>query len=379
MSIKTRGEGLVSSTATEWHDECGVITVASAQPLFTNGWKETSAGVDIPSFHKVKAEAARECRIIPATEWYQEYLTATGRFDWDLNQVARPCNRYYANYNGVADDAMPAMVGVVLPDNSELLYDEAVQALYTDGWDILTFGLQFRQSVESFVHLGKRIHRLWTGGKLTPRDMGNTISEMAWSWRPLLYDIEDFAGLVTSLLEPKKDGCHVWRKNASLSTTDVVETSVPVYRSTWNSIVHTKWEYTFSERVSIHSMIAPPRVLVDPLVSGWELIPFSFVLDKVVNVGAMLASIGGRVWHHDAAFAYGTQLNITCERTETYASAGMFQGSYLSSETFFKQVTTRQPIATASELPQLVPRGLKIDNLRYYIELMRTIRGRKTL
>jgi hypothetical protein len=255
-----------------------------------------------------------------------------------------------------------------------------MQALYTDGWDILTFGVQFKQSVDSFIHLGKRLKGLYESGKLSWRDMGNPISEAAWSWRPMVYDVEDFVGLVTDLLAPKKDkGCQVWRKHASLVTKDSAATSVYTPPGNYALTVDTEWEVTHSERVSIHSMIAPPRVMFDPIVTGWELVPFSFVLDKLINVGAALSTLGGRIWHHDAQFAYGTQTTITCTKEHRMTGPGVYSGSYLDSRTYFKQVTTRQPIAPVSELPQLVPRVLQIDNLRYYIELMRTIRGRKTL
>lgn len=375
--FKQRGEGLASYLYPVLRDNCGTTTTVGTVGRLSNGWTETSSGVSIPGFFRVKEEARKSNRLLPMTPWAQTYKSASGYEDQIVWPVVRPCDRYTLHTTGVDNVDIPSMPGTyVPPDNQDALTHQAIAALYKEGWDAGTFVSQFNKSVETAVSLIKRWHKLVKDGKLSLADMGNPVSELAWAWRPMLYDLQDLIELVSELGDDRSG--KAWRKHSGMSTSYTEQRVLDNVSTNYTLRVTETWDLIYSERVTAHSMIAPPRVLFDPLVTGWELVPFSFVLDKLIDIGAFLASLSAQIWHQDLQLAYGTQQTLYYARKQELVKPGLFTGVVNDSWIKARVQTSRQPFDSISWRPHLTKKPLNASTLIFWIELMRKLRfGKK--
>lgn len=372
--FKQRGEGLLDVPYNETYDDCGVYTTAAVHHRLSNGWRESSSGVSLPGFYRLKEAAHKQGSLLPQTPWAQTYLSASGYEDWSLRSVSVPCRRYEAHMTGVQSLAIPDLPTLAVPpDNRELLAQQAMAALYKEGWDAGTFLAQFNMAVETVENLVKRLLKLFKTGKLSTADLSNPISEMAWAWRPMLYDIEDLSKLIETLGDDRTG--KAWRKSQGATETHSESRVQTVNVAGWYYLTVTEtWDLIYSERVKVHSMIAPPRVVFDPLVTSWELVPFSFVLDKLIDIGAYLASLSARIWHQDLQLAYGTQHTLYYSLRKEFSGPGIFTGSFDLSYTYAQVQTNRQPFDALSWMPKLTATPLKASNLIYWVELIRKMR-----
>jgi hypothetical protein len=49
------------------------------------------------------------------------------------------------------------------------------------------------------------------------------------------------------------------------------------------------------------------------LVTAWEVIPFSFVIDWFINIGQKIAFLSTQLGHHNDTTHYGVKVELECE------------------------------------------------------------------
>lgn len=209
--------------------------------------------------------------------------------------------RYASSY------AYPGMIPV--PDECPPLDNARLEAAViaaranaaSDKWDFLTFLAEMRGTVEVMQQLGsafnartiqlaveasafkknpwKRFRELWLGAR--------------YSIRPLIYDFYSAKLALSRLMDDQ----------ALLKGTGLqVEEVVSEYDSGWLTSLsapetrrHRQWltldrKYRSSAYVTVDSRI-DSAIQFDPLLTSWELIPYSFVVDWFVNIGAWVSTL----------------------------------------------------------------------------------------
>lgn len=195
--------------------------------------------------------------------------------------------------------ALPSFQGVT---QGNLASIEAVANARREAWDVLTFAAEFRESVEMFRKLtgtlSKRVFAVIAhgpGGKA--KTFADQWMEYRYGYMPVVYDIEDMQAAIVSLNET------VHRLRGFGYTEDILSTSSTVgsghgvisdTTSFWggwlhkiNKLTQVVRSYHASALIELHTAAS---VSLDPVVTAYELIPYSWMLDWVFNVGSALTA-----------------------------------------------------------------------------------------
>lgn len=188
---------------------------------------------------------------------------------------------------------------------------EAYSRAQHDGWDALTFVAEFQSTLELFHGARSRYEKLYTTfadkvfsktRRLRGHEASQAISsiwlEMRYAWRPLLFDLQDIhealERLANGVETPLQRAYGVKEDSSSLS-----QFGSGAFTGPLGSGLAAGFLPTYS-RVSMASTSAHASVglkvkasavySADPLVTMWELIPFSFIMDWFVSIGAALSA-----------------------------------------------------------------------------------------
>jgi len=247
-------------------------------------------GTDTPNFYRRK----RAGELIPHTSFDQTDLSAVMVGEHYHSVLANTSENWYTANNREPEihrkpfvsngslSSIHSYLPVADTSYAQAFVQSAAARIYSKGWDALTFAGElpslrrmFTKTSRKMVnlargHSSKRILELWLEGR--------------YGWRTLAYDVRDL-----------NDAIQNWDESRKIFT----ERAGTTYSSS-SSIVHSKskrnatYEYyeQFTTRVSVRGAVAgkirPARFVVDPIKTGWELVPYSFVVDWVLSVGHAL-------------------------------------------------------------------------------------------
>lgn len=207
--------------------------------------------------------------------------------------------------------ALPAFPTV----DGEVALQEALARAQTDCYDSLTMAAEFRKTVEGVITLHTRAQTLWSrfeervrSSSRSKRYRGMAMAEilssiwleLRYMWRPLAYDMQgayEAYRRLTEGMESPLQRAYATREGSN-STTRIVSTPSVAYRDGASGGLHS--HAVISSQVAtvtrtVHASVGLKVTtrdvhMTDPFVTGWELIPFSFVFDWFVTMGDMLAA-----------------------------------------------------------------------------------------
>lgn len=196
------------------------------------------------------------------------------------------------------------------------MYTDALAAAKTQGMDVLTFYAEFAKTLEMVTGLAGRVleraHALSKLKKLhTIRDRKQFISafsdswlEYRYGWRILAYDIEDIQEVIRKLNEGIYLRFRAKRGNLKQNSVRDLkgqqsqlsfETPNGTFGGSGNSFMN---NYVVTEThaarghagVLIESLMRA-TVTVDPLLTAYEMVPYSFVVDWFLNLNKWVAAV----------------------------------------------------------------------------------------
>lgn len=279
---------------------------------FTEPYETSSCcGYDLPQYNK----RLRRGELLPLTPWVQEELYSTQSFAYNLKYNSGLGVQYEQD---CAWTPVPTGLGTISFASVESkLYDtsEYVQAaaakIYSRGWDALTFVAELGQAVRMFQKMGLRMAAY--GADIVKKGLvEKPLLELRYGWRTLVYDLIDLYKVLTHLDD------HRQRFRESVGATlheQNVELMSWVLGGAGSVPVTITDDYEIGLRGTVVADIEPPKFAFNPIVTGHELIPYSFVLDWFINVGRWLNSLSFLVLQSQHYAAAGWQ--ITVERTVT--------------------------------------------------------------
>lgn len=199
--------------------------------------------------------------------------------------------------------------------DGNIALQEALSRAQADCYDALTFAAEFRKTVEGVATLRSRAMTLWarfddrvrtSSRKRRYRGMevGQILAEiwleLRYMWRPLAYDMFSMQEAIRRLAEGIEDPlqrAYATGVDSALLSRVVTESGVRYKDGSSGGVAGVR---VFSAQSCTVEVMAHASVglqvttrevfMTDPFVTGWELIPFSFVLDWFVTVGDMLTA-----------------------------------------------------------------------------------------
>jgi len=189
----------------------------------------------------------------------------------------------------------------------------------------------------------------------------------------LLYDIQDLTKVMNNLDSQRKR----FSERCGLSTTEntSVQSHLDAITSTQDGEYLTiKDDIEVSVRGMVVADIEPPKFQVNPILTAWEIIPYSFVIDWFVNVGTYLESMSFLSLATNYTAAAGAKIKWDKEITSTPGSlaSGWSQSSYENSLVANAEMVLRAP-SSLSNLPK-VRVNLDVEKLVDLVALARQLR-----
>jgi hypothetical protein len=330
------------------YDHDGSLVSTENVDIVATGTWEDAKGVNTPKFYK----RVRSGELLPYTPWeqYIRQLAQTsscslGFTTSELRQEYTGWNVPVPNYSTFGSEDISEVMSRA-PDAS-LYVAKAAASIYNRGWDGLTFIAELRKTASMFRKTLTRASGLWDvveekwlanslrEKKLSQKQLATFAKDATDFWlegrygyRTLVFDLQDLNDAIRNLSEKRS------RHQQRAGTTIRGELDNAYGVEYWGSAGTVTWKctkrYTCSVRGNVIADIEPPVVSVNPVVTAWELIPLSFIIDWVYDIGTWLETMSFSLLakQHFACTGYHIRLENTYEVDEIVE----FPGWWLSRE-----------------------------------------------
>lgn len=185
--------------------------------------------------------------------------------------------------------------------------------------------------------------------------------EYRYGWLPLLYSAEDLVRSLESELQKDDIVSGKSRVVTDLSDTEVKSQYFPSTGTL--SQTHTLTG-TRTYRGAAYSTIGSPELAksgLDPLVTGWELIPFSFVVDWFVQVGTWLKAVSPFAGAQELGSMASVKDEYVLEQFDNWAfNAPGHTGSFTGRSTKLEVERYHRFARSGGSLPSWNPRLTKV-------------------
>lgn len=251
--------------------------------------------------------------------------------------------RYYTSQYGserkakvVASGGAPIHSGhttVIDTPDLDALVTEALARANTARWDVLTFASEFGKTLQLVLGARRRalnraqeiaaLVRRRNKGRASLAEAWQHFSEMwleyRYGWRVLMYDLQ-------SAEESYQALSHKGEKIVRATSSETLRGNL---ESPWSDKTRAfEGRFVHDETLVARGFVgveyaADPLVTIDPFVTAWELVPFSFVSDWFVNIGSNIAAyspfVRGKVSWAGASVKRSTISNYVL-RSGTFAN-----------------------------------------------------------
>lgn len=220
--------------------------------------------------------------------------------NWDQQKPqkadVRP-GRWYIEVQGnpaIYAEYTDSMIGLPLsyvppyPNLSQADYalQKAAAEIYSQGWDALTFSAELPKTANMILGFQKKATNLARG--LSKKKILDAWLEGRYGWRTLGYDVRDIHNAVYEM-ETKRD---IFSERQGFTNTQRInENELRVFPPNMDGLLTTSGSIVESVRGSVSARISVSRARFNPLEAGWELVPFSFIVDWVYDVGTAIKAM----------------------------------------------------------------------------------------
>lgn len=277
-----------------------LVSTSNRQVTNEENWK---CGWDIPNYHR----RVRSGELMPHTPWQRSdwfgsssgsynVVSSGGTSHWWSPDNWTPYTDWVVTQDQIWSHA---------PEAYDMYVTEAASKIYSTGHDTLTFLAELASVKRLFVGSAKKlltmkIPRNW-------KEVSCDWLSVRYGWRTLMYDITSLNDAIRGLSKPKRT-----RYSERSGKTYHYETS----NYTEIEKTHYWLDQTVVDKVrvsirgSVTADIDVPAFQFNPLQTGWELIPFSFVLDWFFNVGRTLSAYSFMTLQKNYAASSGFRVEL---------------------------------------------------------------------
>lgn len=319
-------------------------------------------GTSTPNFHK----RLRAGELLPHTGWHQRFAEhnyvpahyytlrlSDGRVDEAINA-----------WHGYNSEGHPKWALSAIQGNANTAYamsevQRAAASIYGSGYDALTGLVEARKIGKLFGKTARRFRDIIARTRKLRRDeILDAWAEGRYGYRTLAYDLRDLNESINDFNENRR----IWTERSGYSDRDrSVSTEIINWSSRSIQVVITD-ETEHSIRGSVAALIKPARFGVNPLVTAWELIPYSFVVDWAISVGDALGSAMLLATAEDVTSSIGVKSTTKRTVEENITFKPGYQGSGQLSYQATRTEITRVP-TSISVKPTLRGRIIRPDQV----------------
>lgn len=316
-------------------------------------------GFNVKNFHK----RMRRGQLLPQTPYDLVRITGSTYGTYDFSNASSPHQHYYTT-NGkfvnqtawmVDEDDVASYVPL---DAQEYLVQEAAARIYSSGHDTLTFLAELTDVKHMFTNVAKMLLK----GKLprlnTLKGVSSEWLSYRYGWRTLIYDIKSLNDAIIGLNAGRQRYSEAARTHTRF--TDSGGTSGSFYGlgtkiQSWTDVCEIRLVGSVTADIDV------PQFQFNPLQTGWELIPFSFVLDWFVGVGKTLSAWSFLSLNKAYSASYGYHISLT-RRYDMYVTnwVGAYSGTNTQKGTCTVEVKKRVPC----RIPLLPQYRLRLDTMK---------------
>lgn len=239
-----------------------------------------------------------------------------------------------------------AALSLIREDDLRFAVQKAAAKFYTQGWDALTslaelketIGL-FRGLVPRFIKLVKETKRRNYGAVLSNVDL-----EVRYGWRTLYYELQEIAELLSN--------DDVKERFRAISQVPIQTIQTDTSKLAWQLGT---WHFTSELRLEgdarglVMGEDVPPPVTINPVLTAWEVVRLSFVVDWFFAVGQSLAAVQYVTFHPKHVSACGLKVNLIVDVRGNVVSNPGYSAS--GSAHFMQTLRFKQRI------PMAIPEG----------------------
>lgn len=235
----------------------------------------------------------------------------------------------------------------------------AAASLYERGWDAATFLAEFhkviamfRQAVPKLISLVKEWRRYKKNGGKLYKSIDEWL-ETRYGWRILWYDVQEISSLIKNLDEKVRNRT---KERAGMNDNWSETLNFTAGGSSHKRHCEVYRTYNLQVRGSIIADFVPSKVLMNPALTAWELLTFSFIVDWFIGIGKAISAFSFVAFSPTYTASYGYHLHRRSESSVTHVT---FEGSPWSSSGWStedeqsKIRTTEWFVRVPSEVPIL--------------------------
>lgn len=321
MPLRTRTmsslSDVIPGVLTTWNSSSPtVITAFNAVDQIAVG--KTTTDVVTPGYFKLKKSGAvlpvNDLTIVStevsATEsdstWIYGFLKSSGQPLYGSVQDYTRFRGCLARYLQ-STVAFPASPGLKDSSILNMVSQDALAAARTKSWDFLTFLAEFHETKELIrnvaTRVAKRAAKIYSRGRpATVSAMQDMWMEYRYGWRLLAYDIEDMNGAISRLVDgypevfkSSKQYLEPLSSTSSTARKDVLywRNANTVSSMSCNCSTDLKTEVKIYNRVKAGVAVRNEGrglSFADPLVTAFDIIPLSMILEWFTNIGDLIAA-----------------------------------------------------------------------------------------
>lgn len=336
-------------------------------------YRYAHVGYDVENYTSLRKAG----EIIPMTYWHQ--IECEGAVTADLNITragpgwSQAQTLAFGNGNTSADalcdvaDVQHFTPYLTEDLDAQVYVDEAAARVYSSGWDISTFLAELGKTANMVRNVGKSLYNLTKEWSTVSQQTKVTLD--AWlqgryGWRILIYDIIDVENAIRGISEKQRKRFSN-RCGRSVQCQNVL--TVPYYWGHANHVLTITESWDISARGTIIADIRPPKLRANPVLTAWELIPYSFVIDWFLGIGTWLERLTFLTMATRYAAAAGKHVSYT-RTLDNHAYSFpkedavqiAWQGTHTLSLSGSGSLTVRTP-ATVSNLPHF---NIRLDGYK---------------
>jgi hypothetical protein len=323
MSVLEQGGSVYKPNIATFKDPDGFTTnIISTDRLDSVAYIKSS-GVRTPHFR----ERLHRGELIPFTPWDQVFEQGSVLSGYYFTVDPAGYTAEVPWFNGYRDGSesealgdfrvdIPSLIAAYPLDPRDLL-QSAASRIATKGYDALTALGELKETVEMYSTTVHRLKNFTTKaiGKFKPFHrleqrvelLNNLWLEARYGWRILFKDTNDLSAALNHFNKARtrytarpQDVAHVSNKTIHESDSE----AHVAYTVVEDQIV-------YGARGCITADIKPPQFAFDPLATAYELIPYSFVVDWVVNIHDMLQTLAFLRMNREYTASEGRSITFT--------------------------------------------------------------------
>lgn len=217
---------------------------------------------------------------------------------------------------------------VITPAPPPGLVNKAIADARQQAMDLSTFAAEIGKTASMFAKFSGKAQRVFRTfislrnlGKL-PKNLADAWLEYRYGWTPLVHDLAD---IQSALVKIQRGMSWIAKGHQEGDDSIVSSTGSQITTSCLRYQVKTISKIQYGAYAAFR-MDAIASVQIDPIVTAWELIPFSFMIDWILDIGATVSALSPFANGDLVSSGYVARVQSECE----FVNASVYYGDFNS-------------------------------------------------